>query len=328
MDNLRALLIIALLLLHVTSNENIASLASPNTILIWDAFNHALTPFRMPIFFFISGILSVSTIRSKWSTVLKKSTLRFSYLGILWGGLAAVIVSILDHTLNWEILLNVFAESIWFLAALAIYIPITKALSRLNVYLPTIVGIVSFVIAAPLLSTHFSALSSISFYFFYFSIGVIFSKNLLGKKITISWKTILVSSVLFLISAYIMKQAPVGIADTTSRFLANGFATVLGVSVAIKLLNKPIQSLTKIGRNTIGIYLVHSTLLFLFSKFVLDALTNYGILTLDEFGSLVVFLAFIFTAVFVTFVIKNMDNYLRTYLLTDPFSGPKKPNDG
>jgi fucose 4-O-acetylase-like acetyltransferase len=125
-----------------------------------------------------------------------------------------------------------------------------------------------------------------------------------------------------------MKQAPVGIADTTSRFLANGFATVLGVSVAIKLMNKPIQSLTKIGRNTIGIYLVHSTLLILFSKLVLDSLTNLQIFMLDEFGSLVVYLSFVFTAVFVTFVIKNIDNYLRTYLLTDPFSRTKKPNDG
>ena len=162
-DNLRALLIIALLLLHVTSNENIASLASPNTILIWDTFNHALTPFRMPIFFFISGILSASPIRSNWSTVLKKSILRFSYLGILWGCLAAGIVSILERALNSEILLNVFAESIWFLAALAIYIPLTKALSLLHAYLPTIIGIATFVIAAPLLSTHFSAVSSISF---------------------------------------------------------------------------------------------------------------------------------------------------------------------
>jgi hypothetical protein len=49
---------------------------------------------------------------------------------------------------------------------------------------------------------------------------------------------------------------------------------------------------------------------------------------LDEFGSLVVYLSFVFTAVLVTFVIKNIDNYLRTYLLTDPFSRTKKPNDG
>lgn len=328
MDNLRAFLIIALLLLHVTSNENIASLASPNTLLIWNAFNHALTPFRMPIFFFISGILSASTIRSSWATVLKKSTLRFSYLGILWGGLAAGIVSLLEQTHDFENLFNIFAESIWFLAALAIYIPLTKALTHLNAYVPTILGIATFLIAAPFLSTHFSALSSISFYYFYFSIGVIFSKKLLGKAITITWKTILVSGILFLLSAYLMKQAPVGIADTTSRFLANGFATVLGVSVAIKLMNKPIQPLTKIGRNTIGLYLVHSTLLILFSKLVLDSLTNLEIFMLDEFGSLVVYLSFVFTAVLVTFVIKNIDNYLRTYLLTDPFSRTKKPNDG
>jgi surface polysaccharide O-acyltransferase-like enzyme len=318
-DNLRGVLILALLFLHITTNPNIDLISSEKSVEVSELINKLLTPFRMPIFFIISGALSSGLIHRNWNKTLRKSTRRFSYLATIWGIAATLTVSVLKTDLNTEHVLETFSEAIWYLVALSIYIPLTKALSHLNAYIPVSIGVLSYFIAAPPLSMHFSIFSSISFYFFYFAVGVLLSKKIRNHSSEVPSIWMIVSLLFFLLSAFLMQLAPVGYLDALARFLANAFASFFGISISAKWLTKPIPALTKIGRNTISIYLVHYTVLLVLSTSLITLMGGIGASRLGEFLSVLTVFSIMFTVIFVTFLLKAVENHFNLYLLRDPW---------
>lgn len=50
----------------------------------WDRINTALDTFRMPLFFFMSGLMATRAVQLSYSLLFRRRMLRLLYLYVLW----------------------------------------------------------------------------------------------------------------------------------------------------------------------------------------------------------------------------------------------------
>ena len=153
-DSARGLAIILVVLFHAVINLDLVGLAGP-----WSRLAYTLDTFRMPLFFFLSGLLAPSLLARPLREVLRTRCLNLIYLYVLWclllgtfrallphsppGGVAAVARALIEP--------NVY---LWFLYTLCLFTLVGWLTRRLPAWL--VVGtalIVSAVFAAGLVST-------------------------------------------------------------------------------------------------------------------------------------------------------------------------------
>ncbi len=325
LDNLRAILIVALVFLHITTDETFVQFSSEESLQIWDSINSILTPIRMPLFFFIAGLMSQNTLSQDWSQLLRKSSRKFLYLSLIWGSFVGLILITLRMEFDLDSFWLAFTETTWFLLALALYFPLTKLSNKIGHLLAPSIGIIAFFISAPSLSSGFSLLGSLSFYYFYFAVGSFSKKYIFENLNRISWKLAFAAGMFFTMSAILMFLSPLGILDAVARFATNAFAVVMSVSFGVKLLDKPTELISRIGRNTIGIYLVNS-LAVAFIAGALLYLSNFdSSFRLNWIGGIMLSAIGIVMSLVAAFVIKRLDSRFGLYLLKDPFQRLEKP---
>lgn len=326
LDNLRAILIVALVFLHITTDETFVQSSTEESLQIWGSINSMLTPIRMPLFFFIAGLLSQNTLRQDWSKLLRKSSRKFLFLSLIWGTFVGLILITLRMEFDLDSFWIAFTETVWFLLALALYLPLTKLSNNIGSLIAPSIGIIAFFISAPFLSAGFSLLGAVSFYYFYFAVGS-FSKNYMFDNLNrISWKLAFAAGLLFTISAFLMFLSPLGVLDAIARFATNAFAVVMSIAFGVKLLDKPTKLISRIGRNTIGIYLVNS-LAVAFIAGALLSLSNFeSSFRLNWVGGLTFSAIGIAMSLVAALVIKRLDSRFGLYILRDPFQKPKEPN--
>nr|WP_241248395.1 acyltransferase family protein [Nocardioides sp. KC13] len=153
-DSARGLAIILVVLFHAVINLDLVGLAGP-----WSRLAYTLDTFRMPLFFFLAGLLAPALLARPLREVLRTRCLTLIYLYVLWclllgafrellphsppGGVAAVARALIEP--------NVY---LWFLYTLCLFTLAGWLTRRLPAWL--VVGtalIVSAVFAAGLVST-------------------------------------------------------------------------------------------------------------------------------------------------------------------------------
>ncbi|WP_433796484.1 acyltransferase family protein [Actinoplanes sp. CA-252034] len=119
----------------------------------WGTFGEQLLPLRMPVFFTISGMFAAAAVQRPWRVVRRSRIATFYYLYAIWFTVHTVVLAIVPRfdTLAAHSILDVLQQltvtptNLWYLSALAVYFVIAKATRRLPT---TVVLSAAFVLSA------------------------------------------------------------------------------------------------------------------------------------------------------------------------------------
>ncbi|BAK67579.1 conserved hypothetical membrane protein [Sphingobium sp. SYK-6] len=139
-DAAKGISILLVTLLHCTMLSEAAGLGVARAIQV----NDFLSPIRMPLFFFVSGLLANSVINGRIETIFRRKVFLFLWLLVIWSVIRFLWVAFvvknpdnLQEGSDWGQLLLILVRpdtGIWFLWSLAIFFPLTKILNAANVY--------------------------------------------------------------------------------------------------------------------------------------------------------------------------------------------------
>lgn len=133
-DTARGIAIVLVVLYHAVMYLGVAGIDSP-----WSRVTTPLDTFRMPLFFFMSGLLAPSALRLGYRELFRKRILLLVYLYVLWST-AQTTYSILmppfgadEGSDPWSALVTIFIwphPNLWFIYALPLYFTIAWLVRR------------------------------------------------------------------------------------------------------------------------------------------------------------------------------------------------------
>lgn len=235
---------------------------------LWLAFNHHLSPLRMPAFFFVSGLLAANAIINRpWKQVFTSRVTNLFYLYFLWGAIqwlmingvsAGIMGDHLSGNLNaawadspWQFLklMLLAMSSSWYLYALALFFLFARIFRQQK-------PVIMLVALALNYAAVFEVIpgwgpESLSQYFIFFLLGAFYSEVLIRWS---EWRrdNLLAWSVLLVLA----------VGHSLLQLEQSLFLCVLAILVTIALcrgVNRffSLRWLNWVGKNTLQIYVLH-----------------------------------------------------------------------
>ncbi|RYA52242.1 acyltransferase family protein [Enterobacter cloacae complex sp. GF14B] len=246
----------------------------------WVYFNLYLAPFRMPVFFFISGYLIRRYIDEvNWRTSLDKRIWSIVWVLALWGVLqwqalthlnawlaperelaTASNAAYADSVSEFVLGMLTASTSLWYLYALVVYFTLCKLLSRWKLPMLGILALAS--IAINFLPLPWWGMNSVVRNMIYYSLGAWYGAQLMawmkGMNLRRSWLVLIASGAVSVVLWFANVPLPL---------------SLLSIVVIMKLFYSfeqryavhPNNLLNVIGSNTIAIYTTHRILIEAFS---------------------------------------------------------------
>lgn len=239
-----------------------------------------LRPFRMPVFFFLSGMLATRSVGRRWRELLVRKTLLFGWVFVLWTLIHDVVLSALlsngarvavpeggQEALPpvVRILLGLFVTPtyLWFLYALALYFPVVKATARFGL-VPLIPGAALFLVSAQGWPGHFwNQMPSVAAYFIFFFLGFR-SSSLARRWVPLSGISVVILCAVVVLAGLAM-EAVIGHRSSVVlgiESLAAVMCVFVGSSVAVRVLPSACRVMSWIGSRTLPVYVIHFIVLW------------------------------------------------------------------
>lgn len=225
----------------------------------------ALTTFRMPLFFFASGMFFAGNLALPWSGFMRNKVSGFLYLYALWSVLLGVFFWLLPWVQPvigpWQdvALILVYPSShLWFIYALPLFFVVTRLLNTLPmaVQAPTVATVTIVYGSGFALTGSWAWDAMLSYYGFFFA-AVHFRGLALLVAERSSWRLMIACAVLWagaITFAYLSNLLVV----SPLRVPASILAVTGGVILAAKLSSTlPGRWLSWIGKRTLPVYLLH-----------------------------------------------------------------------
>ena len=297
-DSLKGFLIICVLTSHVIQ------LIIPNCMN--DYLYKFVISFQMPLFMFVCGFVSFAPIITYGS--VKK---RFLQLMIPWFFWGAVINPIIYADFNINRYVNLFFyPPFWFLWALffisLFFYFFNLIANKYNIKQEIIILLGYFTLAGIYIGAHFELFhyGLISYHFLFYSIGFFFRKYWKNIQKYLKYCFLICFPIFAILFFYIKEEAPLIIFNyTIDRNLLVWIYRIVTAIVSIpvflyifKQYGEKVPYLNIIGKNTMGIYLIHGMLLLLIPLFPIVS---------NNFYYLAVFL-FVFLFILVSNIIINL----------------------
>ncbi|WP_349826506.1 acyltransferase family protein [Brenneria populi] len=278
-NTLKATCIILVVIYHVTQpgfENTISSLSVGRHIAqAWVVFNTHLSPFRMPAFFFVSGLLAYKNIMSRsWRELCTGKLANLLYLYILWCALQWISIQLIIHEITGERISQnsnaIYSSSLtslgmlslmgmsssWYLYALLGYIILAK-IGKKNPIIILFLALTLHYIAI-LKLVPFWGPQSLCRYFIFFYIGLHASSAIISFS---QWKrgNVIPWSILFLGA----------IIHRTLGIPQNLCESLLAILIAIAIcrwMNTyfSLQQFNKLSYITLPIYVIHRIIIELF----------------------------------------------------------------
>lgn len=255
----------------------------------WIYLNLYLAPFRMPVFFFISGFLITRYIESvKWRDCMDKRIWNIFYVLMLWGVLQWLGISLINQWLAPDLVRNptsnaAYSEtllqfatsmakastSLWYLYALVLYFVIFKSLHRYKV--PVIIMLLGVNVAISFMPLPWWGMNSVVRNMCYYGLGAWFGPQLMTSMKATHFRQhpLLCTAVALLSVALYLVNVPVVI-------------SVVSIFVIMKLFyildswreSRSDAFLNIVGSNTIAIYTTHRIIIEALSLFMIGQINT------------------------------------------------------
>lgn len=234
----------------------------------WRRFNDSLDTFRMPLFFFMSGVMATRIIKGPYVTLFRRRILRLLYLYVLWCTLQWLLFFALPpFTLDGrrpqlEELWNLFIvpnPNLWFIYALPLFFTFAWLTRRLPAWVQIGVAlVVSAAFGAQLLGEMPVAWSKTGRYLFFFILAIHVAGPVMRHARRARLWHLAVLGVAYAGVALALFIGPVR-KFPGALLLGGTIAVAAGIALSVVLSRVPwADILRRLGSKTLPIYLVHT----------------------------------------------------------------------
>lgn len=280
-NQIKGLCICLVVIYHsvITFYPHLEALHAPLSVLLakcWVTFNLYLAPFRMPVFFFISGYLVRRYIDEvEWKTCLDKRLWSIIWVLALWGVLQWQALTHLNAWLAPERDLNTASNaayadslsgfitgmltastSLWYLYALVVYFTFCKLLSRWKLPLIGLLALAS--IAINFLPLPWWGMNSVVRNMIYYSLGAWYGVQLMAWMQARVWRRDALAVAAFGVVSVVLWFVGVPLPLSLLSIL---LIMALFYRLEQRFAVGPDNLLNVVGSNTIAIYTTHRILI-------------------------------------------------------------------
>ena len=338
-NQIKGLCICLVVIYHsvITFYPHLEALHAPLSVLLakcWVTFNLYLAPFRMPVFFFISGYLVRRYIDEvDWKTCVDKRLWSIIWVLALWGVLQWQALTHLNAWLAPDRDLNTASNaayadslsgfitgmltastSLWYLYALVVYFTLCKLLSRWKLPLIGLLALVS--IAINFLPLPWWGMNSVVRNMIYYSLGAWYGVQLMAWMQARVWRRDALAVAAFGVVSVVLWFVGVPLPLSLLSIL---LIMTLFYRFEQRFSVSPDNLLNVVGSNTIAIYTTHRILIEGVSLFMIHQL-NSG--TWPMWAELMVVLLYPFASLLVCTLVGLGARKLSTALTGDFFFSP------
>ena len=338
-NQIKGLCICLVVIYHsvITFYPHLEALHAPLSVLLakcWVTFNLYLAPFRMPVFFFISGYLVRRYIDEvDWKTCVDKRLWSIIWVLALWGVLQWQALTHLNAWLAPDRDLNTASNaayadslsgfitgmltastSLWYLYALVVYFTLCKLLSRWKLPLIGLLALVS--IAINFLPLPWWGMNSVVRNMIYYSLGAWYGVQLMAWMQARVWRRDALAVAAFGVVSVVLWFVGVPLPLSLLSIL---LIMALFYRFEQRFSVSPDNLLNVVGSNTIAIYTTHRILIEGVSLFMIHQL-NSG--TWPMWAELMVVLLYPFASLLVCTLVGLGARKLSTTLTGDFFFSP------
>ncbi len=338
-NQIKGLCICLVVIYHsvITFYPHLEALHAPLSVLLakcWVTFNLYLAPFRMPVFFFISGYLVRRYIDEvDWKTCVDKRLWSIIWVLALWGVLQWQALTHLNAWLAPERDLNTASNaayadslsgfitgmltastSLWYLYALVVYFTLCKLLSRWKLPLIGLLALVS--IAINFLPLPWWGMNSVVRNMIYYSLGAWYGVQLMAWMQARVWRRDALAVAAFGVVSVVLWFVGVPLPLSLLSIL---LIMALFYRFEQRFSVSPDNLLNVVGSNTIAIYTTHRILIEGVSLFMIHQL-NSG--TWPVWAELTLVLLYPFASLLVCTLVGLGARKLSTALTGDFFFSP------
>jgi len=276
----------------ITFYPHLEALHAPLSVLLakcWVTFNLYLAPFRMPVFFFISGYLVRRYIDEvDWKTCVDKRLWSIIWVLALWGVLQWQALTHLNAWLAPDRDLNTASNaayadslsgfitgmltastSLWYLYALVVYFTLCKLLSRWKLPLIGLLALVS--IAINFLPLPWWGMNSVVRNMIYYSLGAWYGVQLMAWMQARVWRRDALAVAAFGVVSVVLWFVGVPLPLSLLSIL---LIMALFYRFEQRFSVSPDNLLNVVGSNTIAIYTTHRILIEGVSLFMIHQLNS------------------------------------------------------
>lgn len=338
-NQIKGLCICLVVIYHsvITFYPHLEALHAPLSVLLakcWVTFNLYLAPFRMPVFFFISGYLVRRYIDEvDWKTCVDKRLWSIIWVLALWGVLQWQALTHLNAWLAPERDLNTASNaayadslsgfimgmltastSLWYLYALVVYFTLCKLLSRWKLPLIGLLALVS--IAINFLPLPWWGMNSVVRNMIYYSLGAWYGVQLMAWMQARVWRRDALAVAAFGVVSVVLWFVGVPLPLSLLSIL---LIMTLFYRFEQRFSVSPDNLLNVVGSNTIAIYTTHRILIEGVSLFMIHQLNSE---TWPVWAELTVVLLYPFASLLVCTLVGLGARKLSTTLTGDFFFSP------
>jgi uncharacterized membrane protein YcfT len=286
LDTARGLAILLVVLYHATLTSAAVGLGSP----AWIAAVDALAVIRMPLFFFVSGILSAGVVRRGWRELFATRLLLYAWVYTVWWSITAGVEALtprvrpeqVSSLSEWLSGFVVPSNEIWYLWALGLFVLLARLTRRAPSWLVLGgTGALSVVVAADLLNSRFWVLEYMAMYLVVYLVGTRFSLSVRRLTATArphplpAWLAVLTAAgVLLVVVRLDLMTVPLVRPAVTALALTAGVVWCLWASRLT--LFAPLGA---VGRRTLPVYVLHQMVMDVFAWTTLSAVPPTGLAT-------------------------------------------------
>lgn len=262
-DSARGIAIILVVLFHAVMYLGVAGIAGP-----WTLASTPLDTFRMPLFFFVSGLLAPSALALSFRDLFRKRLVLLLYLYVVWSTLQTAYGALMpplsadQDPVTWWSFASILVQphpNLWFIYALPIYFAVAWLIRRWPRLLQLgLAAVVSGVFGTGILSMVGVPWEKSGRYFFFFLLAAHAAPVV--RRLAPRIKLV---HLLLLVALY--GGIVVLVLRTQLRFLpfvllgAGLVATATGIALAVVLSRLRATSfLAVLGKRTLPVYLVHT----------------------------------------------------------------------
>ena len=338
-NQIKGLCICLVVIYHsvITFYPHLEALHAPLSVLLakcWVTFNLYLAPFRMPVFFFISGYLVRRYIDEvDWKTCVDKRLWSIIWVLALWGVLQWQALTHLNAWLAPDRDLNTASNaayadslsgfimgmltastSLWYLYALVVYFTLCKLLSRWKLPLIGLLALVS--IAINFLPLPWWGMNSVVRNMIYYSLGAWYGVQLMAWMQARVWRRDALAVAAFGVVSVVLWFVGVPLPLSLLSIL---LIMTLFYRFEQRFSVSPDNLLNVVGSNTIAIYTTHRILIEGVSLFMIHQLNSE---TWPVWAELTVVLLYPFASLLVCTLVGLGARKLSTALTGDFFFSP------
>ncbi len=338
-NQIKGLCICLVVIYHsvITFYPHLEALHAPLSVLLakcWVTFNLYLAPFRMPVFFFISGYLVRRYIDEvDWKTCVDKRLWSIIWVLALWGVLQWQALTHMNAWLAPDRDLNTASNaayadslsgfitgmltastSLWYLYALVVYFTLCKLLSRWKLPLIGLLALVS--IAINFLPLPWWGMNRVVRNMIYYSLGAWYGVQLMAWMQARVWRRDALAVAAFGVVSVVLWFVGVPLPLSLLSIL---LIMALFYRFEQRFSVSPDNLLNVVGSNTIAIYTTHRILIEGVSLFMIHQL-NSG--TWPVWAELTVVLLYPFASLLVCTLVGLGARKLSTALTGDFFFSP------